>query len=76
MNKRSEDIALFDMDGTLCDYDSALSYEMNRLRSPNESEFVPPMRDDMPDYLKNRADLIRSREEWWAGLPKFQLGCS
>lgn len=69
-----EDIALFDMDGVLCDHDRILFEELEKLRSPKEPVYTPPIRDDAPEYIKNRADLIRSSESWWVNLPKFQLG--
>jgi FMN phosphatase YigB (HAD superfamily) len=69
-----EDIALFDMDGTLCDYDKGLFDELEILRSSHEPIFEPPIRDDAPVYIRARADLIRSNEDWWANLPKFKLG--
>jgi 5'-nucleotidase len=69
-----ENIALFDMDGTLCDYDKALAKSLEILRSPDEEDFNSPIRDNSPKYLKNRADLIRTSVEWWATLPKFKLG--
>lgn len=69
-----EPIALFDMDGTLCDYDTSLFKELERLRSPQEPVFYPPLRDNVPDYIKRRADLIRASSSWWENLPRFQLG--
>lgn len=72
--ERIEDIALFDMDGTLCDYNKGLFEELEKLRSPNEPKFNPPIRDNVPDYIKARADLIRKSEDWWVNLPKLQLG--
>lgn len=69
-----ENIALFDMDGTLFDYDGALTRDMNKLRSPDEPLFVPPLTDDSPEYLKARADLIRGYESWWENLSKLELG--
>lgn len=71
---KPEDIALFDMDGTLCDYDSALKIAMERLQSPFEPPYNGVPKDDGQAYLKARADLIRSKTSWWAELPKFQLG--
>lgn len=70
----NENLALFDMDGTLCDYEKALQESLNALRSPGEplSEGIP--RDDAPAYLRARADLVRSSVDWWAGLPRFELG--
>ena len=42
-----ESVALFDMDGTLCDYVSAMIEALERLRAPGEN-FVDPFifRDD------------------------------
>jgi 5'-nucleotidase len=69
-----KNIALFDMDGTLCDYDLGLFEALEKLRAPNEEIYKPSMSRDFPDYMQNRADLIRSSEGWWANLPKFKLG--
>lgn len=69
-----EKIALFDMDGTLCDYEKGLSERLEELRSPNEPVFLPPILDNAPEYIKTRADLIRASEEWWANLSKLKLG--
>lgn len=69
----SEYIALYDMDGTLCDYDTALRGSMERLRSPQERPYDGKPGDDDPDYLKARANLIMSESfrimvGWWNGL--------
>lgn len=74
MNDEVEKIALFDMDGTLCDYDRSLIGQMRLLQSPGEKicNYVP--RENSPFYLKERSNLIRSSIEWWANLPRFQLG--
>lgn len=69
-----ENIALFDMDGTLCDYDKGLCNELEKIRSPYEKAAIPPFRKDVPEYLQNRIDMIRKNSEWWARLSKLQLG--
>lgn len=69
-----EKIALFDLDQTLCDYDTGLFNELEKLRGPDEPIFYPPIRDGAPEYIKNRADIIRSSEEWWENLPRLKLG--
>jgi len=74
MKKESEFIVLFDLDGTLCDYDSALFKDLEKIRSPKENKFFPPVKNEAPDYIKNRVELIRSSTEWWANLPKHKLG--
>jgi hypothetical protein len=62
------------MDGTLCDYDTGIFLELEKIRSPEEPTFHPPIRDDAPGYIKARADLIRNSEEWWENLPILKIG--
>ena len=69
-----ENIALFDMDGTICDHDQSLFEGLEALRGPKELVYRPPIKDDAPEYIKNRADLIRASESWWENLPRLQLG--
>jgi phosphoglycolate phosphatase-like HAD superfamily hydrolase len=67
-------IALFDMDGTLADYDGQLLKDLQKIASPNE----PPI--DGTDihkgggYLEYRRHMITSQVGWWLKLKKFQLG--
>ena len=69
----SSSIALFDMDGTLCDYEKGLMDALEEIRAPEESgRFVPY--GDNPFHIQKRADLIRASGSWWENLPKFQLG--
>jgi 5'-nucleotidase len=69
-----EQIALFDMDGTLCDYDSALFKSLEELRSPEEKKVFYSHSKKLPKYLKKRADLIKRNEFWWENIPRFKLG--
>ena len=69
-----ENIALFDMDGTLCDHNKALFQDLEKLRNPSEEQVKSIHGKKLPDYVKARADLIRMSEEWWENLPKFKLG--
>jgi 5'-nucleotidase len=69
-----ENIALFDMDGTLCDHNLPLAKDLKKLQGPSEKDYSSIHTDHVPDYIKARADLIRSSKEWWANLPKFKLG--
>ena len=68
-----DNIALFDLDGALCDYDLALKESLEKLKSPSEitSDYG---RDNEPDYLTQRRKIITSAESWWENLPKFNLG--
>jgi 5'-nucleotidase len=67
-----EPIALFDMDGTLCDYNAGLYSALETLCSPSEPK-ISSLRD-APEYIQRRMDLIRASSSWWENLPRFQLG--
>jgi hypothetical protein len=69
-----ENIALFDMDGTLCDYEKSLQESMEAFRSPTEPAYEGVPHDDAPLYLRTRANIIRSNIEWWTNIPKLKLG--
>ncbi|MBC8435166.1 hypothetical protein H8D91_01545 [archaeon] len=69
-----QNIALFDMDGTLCDHDKALFRDLELLRSPSEKQYKNLAEKDIPAYVLKRANLIRVQEYWWQTLPKFKLG--
>jgi len=74
-------IALFDMDGTLFDYDGQMQKDLVNLMSPEETITEEMLREgdmwalakDHP-YLERRMDLIKKVPGWWKNLPKFQLG--
>ncbi|MFP2925758.1 5' nucleotidase, NT5C type [Pyxidicoccus sp. 3LG] len=70
--KRSELVALVDMDGTLCDYQGAMLRDLERLRSPGE----PPLTPDFEDspWLRARQELIRGQPGWWARLEPRKQG--
>jgi len=74
MTHKLKPIALFDLDGTLCDYDASMRESMEKLRSPIEPPYDGVPRDDAPQYLRARADMIRASQDWWANLPQFELG--
>lgn len=69
-----ENIALFDMDGTLCDYDAGLLRELRGLVPPGTELPTLPLSEHAPEYVKSLVTLITSRERWWAELPQFKLG--
>jgi len=73
MEQDNENIALFDMDGTLCDFEGSMFEELEKLRSTNE-EPIRNWKGSKLEYVRNRTDIITRSEEWWANLPKFQLG--
>jgi len=68
-------IALFDMDGTLCDFDTSLTESMRKLQSPNETPFKAiQTKKHHPEYVENRKQIILSSVRWWQNLPQLKLG--
>lgn len=71
-------IALFDMDGTLADYDGQLLKDLNKLRSPFEPEILDVHFDtnEYPNYawVEERRHVITNQFGWFLGLEKFSLG--
>ena len=68
----AEKIALFDMDGTLCDYEGSIRRCLMSLAAPGEDE--PQPFGDNPDYIENRIRLIRQRPGWWRELDMLANG--
>lgn len=66
-------IALFDLDGTLADYDGRMRRDMETLQVPGEPDF-PVHGPDAPDYFWARQDLIKAQPGWWLRLSKLSLG--
>lgn len=64
------------MDGTICDYVGTMKAELEKLRTPGEPILDPFKISDSLEhqYLWDRMELIKSDMEWWANLPKYQLG--
>lgn len=69
-------IALFDMDGTLADYDQKLAQDLALLRHTNEPEedLNWTTEDERPDYIKARIRLVKSQPGWWESLAEIPSG--
>ena len=68
----SENICLFDLDGTLADFDAAMWTELNKITSPYEDIKTPW--DRSKPWLNARRKLIMRQPGYWRNLQKFQLG--
>jgi len=66
-------IALFDMDGTLADYDKKLKADLRRIASPGDSP-VEAIYGNLPSHIESRRHMITSQAGWWLGLEPFRLG--
>ena len=66
--------ALFDLDGTLADFDGRMRQKMAEITSPGEPPWSPNNRDDEPKYLTNRRRLIKETPGFWANLNRLTDG--
>ncbi|MFH1365019.1 MAG: hypothetical protein ABIH28_00330 [archaeon] len=72
--KQIEKIALFDLDGTLCDYDKTIEREYNLIKSSDEIPYGHFKHDEELEYVKKRIRKIRNKKGWWEKLPRLELG--
>jgi len=73
MDDMTSKIALLDMDGTICDFDSAMNAQLELLRGGGEPK-VTYERDHEPSYIKARRRLIKNQPGFWLGLEKLWAG--
>lgn len=73
MNANNDCIALFDLDGTLADYDAAVYEKLRELQSPGEP-FFDIYNKNLPSWYFTRIQLIRNQPGWWEKLGKLRLG--
>jgi phosphoglycolate phosphatase-like HAD superfamily hydrolase len=74
--KKAENICLFDLDGTLCDYTGQMKRDLLRLKGPEEPDYenMFDSREKLPDHIWNRVTMIKEQEGWWRNLPKLRVG--
>lgn len=73
--QRMGKIALFDMDGSLANFDDAMRNGLEAMRAPQE----PPIPDDLWDmekmpHIAERMRLIKSEPSWWRKLGRIDEG--
>jgi hypothetical protein len=67
-------VFLFDLDGSLADYDGTLLADLERMRGPTEQPVVEVRAAFRVPHLRARVDAITLRPGWWAGLPPLTAG--
>jgi 5'-nucleotidase len=67
-------VFLFDLDGSLADYDGSLLADLERMRSPAEPAVTELREAFAQPHLRARIDAITARPGWWAGLPPLEAG--
>ena len=65
-------LALFDLDGTLADYDGALDRDMKTLLPPEYADRWRTLQEE--PFMKNLIRLVRSQPGWWTRLKKLDDG--
>lgn len=72
---RSDNIGLFDMDGSLADYERQLVEDLEKLRAPEEPPIgnVWEAENKLP-HLRARMNLIKAQPGWWFNLPEIGAG--
>lgn|SRR5262245_25123178 len=76
MDTAGIDIALFDLDGSLADYDGAMVRTLEELRSPGEAVITGENFWDLEkqDYLRARMRLVKNQPGWWLSLDPIPRG--
>ena len=71
-----ESVALFDLDGTLADFDLAMRAGMAKLAGPGDPPWDSGMHkeDEEPEYITARRRLIKAQPGFWRDLPRLEDG--
>ncbi len=72
--KRAENIGLFDLDGSLADYDRAMLAALSLLKAPGDPDVHAVREARETKYLKARIDLISRQPDWWLNLEPIPMG--
>lgn len=67
-------IALFDLDGTLCDFDGAMRRDLLKLQVPGEQVLLSAEDEDHYPHIAARRDLIKRQPSWWSNLEPLTDG--
>lgn len=72
--KPAEPIALFDIDGTLADFDGSMRPKLAALRSPGEDPEAEATEHEEVPYMRERRRLIKGQPGFWRDLALIPLG--
>jgi 5'-nucleotidase len=70
----SDNIGLFDLDGSLANYDKAVLEGLAALKSPDESPVEDVRGAYQIPHLKARIELISRQPNWWLNLEQIEMG--
>lgn len=73
-----DQIILFDMDNTLCDWDGAMRRDLKQVLPPELVEKVEDWlgdeRRERPDWVERLMTVIRTQAGWWRSLEPLKVG--
>jgi 5'-nucleotidase len=69
----TDKVALFDLDGTLINFEDAMLHDLQKLQSPGEPQ-IDLFREKTPPWLEQRMLLIKRQPRWWSDLPTKACG--
>lgn len=72
-SKLAEPIALFDLDGTLADFNASMQRKLEELRAPEEDPKDTTTFEHVP-YVRARHRLIKTQPGFWRDLAPIPLG--
>lgn len=72
LQRRKKLVALFDLDGTLADYDTALERDLKATLS--EEDYANWRVNQEKPRIKRLIRLIRSQPDWWVNLAQLKDG--
>jgi 5'-nucleotidase len=72
--QESENVALFDLDGTLADFDGAMTRGMRALAAPGEPLWTSANEKDEPPHLTARRRMVKQIPGFWSGRPQLSDG--
>lgn len=73
-SKPAEPIALFDMDGTLADFDASMRLKLGELRAPGEDPQADTTAFEDVPYVRARRRLVKAQPGFWRELAPIPLG--
>lgn len=77
MSEDPERVCLFDLDGTLADFDGAMERGMRALASPMElahGDWFPREQSSEPDHIRSRRRMIKTQPGFWRNLEPLTTG--
>lgn len=72
--EETENLALFDLDGSLANYDKAMMAALELLRSPGEEPITDLWASESMPWIKNRKDALSRIPGYWINLEPIPEG--